>query len=123
MLDLTNLPMALYGALTGLAIFAVFIVTWWLYGARLQRARRLVETGAAIAVDVDSPRAFNVARVDGARLIPLEELDANLWQLGSRRRPIVLCASDPSRASRAARRLRRLGYDVIDAGSELVEHA
>lgn len=115
--DLAMQPMGLYGALAALVVFGIFLGTWWFYGMRTHGARRMLDTGAAILVDVDPREVFAAARIDGARNIPLEELDENAWQLGSKRRTIVLCGSGVVRGLRAASRLRDFGYRVINVGS------
>jgi hypothetical protein len=34
MFDLTTRPMDVYGAITALVVFGIFIGTWWYYGMR-----------------------------------------------------------------------------------------
>lgn len=34
LIDTARLPMSLYGALTALLIFGIFLGTWWFYGMR-----------------------------------------------------------------------------------------
>lgn len=116
MFDFNTHP-GLYGALAALAVFGIFIGTWWRYGMRAYAARRMVDTGAAILVDVDPESVFAAMRVGGARNIPLEDLEASRWRLGSTRRTIVLCSTGAIRGLRAAWKLRGLGYHVVNMGS------
>jgi rhodanese-related sulfurtransferase len=116
MTDFTQYNMALWGAVSALVTFAIFIGTWWWYGMRVHEARALVRTGAALLVDVDEPKEFAAHPVDGARNIPLASLADEAVTLGSHRRPIVVCGQSALATMSAARRLRGMGYRVIDAG-------
>jgi rhodanese-related sulfurtransferase len=122
MLDLTTQPMGLYGALSAASVFGIFIGSWWRYGMRAYEARRMLDSGEAILVDVDPEAVFASEHVDGARNIPLEDLEARIWQIGSTRRTIVLCGKSALRGFRAASKLRDLGYHVIDLGSSFAQH-
>jgi len=106
-----------YGGLSAAVVYVIFMGTWWWYGIRAGSARRLVDTGAAILVDVDTDEDFAVAHVDGARHVPFEELEDRIWQLGTTRRTIVLCCSGIIRGMRAVFKLRGLGYHVVNVGS------
>jgi rhodanese-related sulfurtransferase len=114
-------PMGLYGALAACAVFGIFIATWWWFGMRAYRARRMLETGQAILVDVDEAEVFAKAPVDGAHNIPFERIEDFVWELGSTRRLIVLCSTGAIRGVRAALRFRELGFRVMNLGSTFAE--
>jgi rhodanese-related sulfurtransferase len=117
MFDASQHRMDVYGALAALVMFAVFLGTWWWYGMRLYRARELVQRGAARLIDVDTPEMFRTSPIEDACNIPVAQLDERMFELGSHRRPIVVCGHRSLDTMRATRRIRRYGYRVIDAGA------
>lgn len=85
--------------------------------------RRLAAGQPADLLDVRSPAEFATAHVPGARLVPLDQLDAAAF---ARQRPAgapplyVLCQSG-SRAARAVEQLRRAGLAdcaVVEGGTQ-----
>jgi rhodanese-related sulfurtransferase len=73
----------------------------------LERLRRHAST----AIDVREPREWKAGRIQGSRHIPLHTLAARLAELDRRRHYVVVCRSG-SRSARAARMLRREGFEA-----------
>ncbi len=116
MMDLSSEPTSLYGAITALLVFAIFIGTWWWYGMRATTVRKMLREGDAILVDVDPPREFAEHHVDGAVNVPLDVLEERAGAIVSDRRLVVVCANSELRAARGASKLRKLGYQVRNLG-------
>ena len=68
-----------------------------------------------LLLDVREPQEFAVARIEGARLVPLGELEARLGELGAwcGRRVVVTCHHG-MRAARGAEILRRHGFGRVE---------
>ncbi len=85
--------------------------------------RALAEGAAAELLDVRTPGEFAAAHVPGARLLPLDELDAAafLTERGAHDKPIyVLCLSG-GRARRAIEKFRRAGISgcvLVEGGTQ-----
>jgi phage shock protein E len=77
-------------------------------------ARALVARGAQL-VDVRSAEEFAEEHVEGARNLPVDELDAKLGTLSKDKPVVVYCASG-ARSEAAARILARAGFDARDLG-------
>jgi rhodanese-related sulfurtransferase len=75
----------------------------------------LVATGATF-LDVRTEPEFEAHHLDGATLIPLDELHDRLAELPTDRPVVVYCRSG-ARSARAAAMLRAAGYEVHDLGS------
>lgn len=116
MMDLSHEPTSLYGAITALVIFAIFIGTWWWYGMRATNLRRMLRTGSAVLVDIDAPREFAKHHIDGAVNVPLDELEERAPAVVPDRRVVVVYGNSEVRAARGASRLRKLGYEVVNLG-------
>jgi rhodanese-related sulfurtransferase len=86
-----------------------------------QKAKALVSSGALL-IDVRSPGEFNQGHIDGARLLPVQELSARVdevktWAQGDLKKPLVVYCRSGQRSAQAARMLRRAGFaDVFDLG-------
>src|SRR5262245_12979523 len=77
--------------------------------AALDRAEDL------LLLDVRQPEEFDVARIEGARLIPLGELEARLGELDAwRGRRVVVTCHLGMRAARGAEILRRHGFGRVE---------
>jgi rhodanese-related sulfurtransferase len=81
--------------------------------------RLLAEGGPAELLDVRTPGEFAAAHVPGARLVPLDELDAAsfLKQCGPGDKPIYILCQTGGRARRAIEKFQRAGFN----GCVLVE--
>ena len=76
-------------------------------------AERIGSGEALQLVDVRSSTEFEIVRIAGARLMPLDELDAHLPSLDPRA-PVVCYCKSGVRSSNAARRLLERGFaDVV----------
>jgi rhodanese-related sulfurtransferase len=76
--------------------------------------RAAVAAGAAL-VDVRTPEEFSAKHVDGAKNIPVDEIDTRLNEL-PKDKPVVVSCHSGGRSAVAAKVLRGAGYDVIDIG-------
>lgn len=79
-------------------------------------ARALVANGALL-LDVRTPGEFNGGHIEGAKNVPVDELEKRLAELGDARPVVVYCRSG-MRSARAAKILRSKGWqEVHDLGS------
>ena len=77
--------------------------------------KELMEGEDIVIVDVRLPEFYAREHIPGAINIPLEELDKNLDRLDKDKLVVVYCASFDCRLSPVAyRKLKRLGYRVVD---------
>ncbi len=72
-------------------------------------ARRLEEPDPPLLLDVRSPQEWAICHLDGASLIPLQELPQRLDELNPERETVVYCHVG-SRSARATRLLTRRGF-------------
>jgi rhodanese-related sulfurtransferase len=77
--------------------------------------RALVGAGATL-LDVRSPAEFAAGHLDGAVLVPVDELGARLAEV-PRDRPVVVYCRSGGRSARAAALLAAAGYEVHDLGA------
>ena len=79
---------------------------------------RLRDGDELLLLDVREPKEFETARIEGARLIPLGELEARLGELAEwKDRPVVTQCKTGSRSAKAGELLRRAGFqDVTPEG-------
>ena len=77
--------------------------------APLALQQRLQSGHAITLIDVREPHEWDIARIDGARLIPLAGLAAALGELDTADEIVVHCRSG-ARSARAVRQLREAGY-------------
>jgi sulfur-carrier protein adenylyltransferase/sulfurtransferase len=73
---------------------------------------RLAAGDALQIVDVREPHEWAIARIDGARLIPLAALESRLDELSPDREIIVHCKAG-ARSAQAVRRLRAAGFKRV----------
>ena len=80
--------------------------------ADVAAARRRGE--AFLLLDVRTPEELEIARIEGARLLPLGELEARLSELSDwRARPIVVHCHHGRRSLRACEILRAAGFQDV----------
>lgn len=78
---------------------------------------KLVE-GGALLVDVRSPAEFAGGHLDGAKSIPVGELEARISELGAKDRDIVVYCASGARSGSAKRALESAGFtSVHDLGA------
>ena len=63
-------------------------------------------------LDVRTPGEYRSRKIDGAKLIPLNELDARAKEVPKNKEVVVYCASG-MRSLFACRKLKSLGYDRV----------
>jgi sulfur-carrier protein adenylyltransferase/sulfurtransferase len=73
---------------------------------------RLASGDALEIVDVREPHEWEIARIDGARLIPLASLESRLGELSTTAEIVVHCKAG-GRSAQAVRRLRAAGFKRV----------
>ncbi len=68
--------------------------------------------GEVLLIDVREPGEWEIARIDGARLIPLSVLETRMNEL-PRDQDIVIHCKAGGRSAQAVRRLRAAGFDKV----------
>jgi rhodanese-related sulfurtransferase len=76
--------------------------------------RALVRDGATL-VDVRTDDEFRAGHMQGAKNIPVHEIEQRLNEIPKDRKVVVYCRSG-GRSASAAAVLQRKGYDVVDIG-------
>ncbi len=77
-------------------------------------ARSLVSAGATL-LDVRSQEEFDARHLDGATLIPVDQLEGRIAEV-PRDHPVVVYCQSGGRSASAARMLAAAGYEVHDLG-------
>jgi rhodanese-related sulfurtransferase len=109
--DMSNLPL-----IVAIALFGAWIVMTRMGKLAPSEAKRLVSAGALL-VDVRSPSEFSSGHINGAKNIPVQDVERRARELAKDKDVIVYCASGMRSAS-AARTLKRLGFGrVHDLGA------
>lgn len=87
-------------------------------GVSGDEAKQLVQRGAVL-LDVRTPQEFAAGHIDGARNIPVQELEQKLSALPAQKSaPIVVYCRSGARSAKAASVLRNAGYtEVHDLGA------
>lgn len=78
-------------------------------------ARELVKNGATL-LDVRSQGEFSGGHIEGAKLIPVQELGGRLEEVGPKDKPVVVYCASGGRSAAAASMLAKAGYEVHDLG-------
>lgn len=102
-----------------IALAAVVATFFFLKRADIGRdkAHALVAGGAQL-VDVRSPAEFGTGHIDGARNIPLGELDRRVRELGATDRAVIVYCASGTRSAMAKRALHKAGFtEVYNLGS------
>ncbi len=87
------------------------------------KARRLVREQGALLLDVRSAKEFAAGHVEGAQLLPHDEIATRVAELdeqlgGDRTRPLVVYCRSGRRSSEAKATLEQAGFtQVIDLGA------
>ena len=104
-----------------LAPLAAVIVTFFLIKfvlgmgvpkVRGAEARQLVAAGALL-VDVRSPGEFSAGAAQGAKNIPLPDLQRRLKDFGGKDRTVIVCCASGTRSAMAGRALKKAGYAKV----------
>lgn len=80
-----------------------------------KRDHRAVVAGGAALIDVRTPEEYAAKHVDGAKNIPVDEIDTRLSEI-PKDKPVVVYCHSGARSATAAKVLRGAGYDVVDIG-------
>lgn len=105
-------------ALMGVALFNVFGGGSDLEPEEQEQVRALLASGEAVLVDVRTPGEFSGNGLEGAKNIPVQQLDQRLGDVGDKDDPVVVYCRSGSRSSRAAQMLERAGFETVyDLGS------
>ncbi len=75
---------------------------------------KVVAEGGAL-IDVRTPEEYAAKHVDGAKNIPVDDIDQRLAEI-PKGKPVVVYCHSGGRSAVAAKVLRGAGYDVIDIG-------
>lgn len=76
----------------------------------------LIKAGATV-VDVRTPDEYADGHYEGAKNVPVNELQARLSEFGPKDRPVVVYCASGARSAMAAKMLKSLGYaEVFNAG-------
>ena len=79
-------------------------------------AVQLINRERAVVIDVCEPAEYAEAHVNGARNIPLGELEAKLpGAVKNKATPVVLVCASGMRSGRAVAIARKLGYDKAES--------
>ena len=71
----------------------------------------------AIVIDVRSPQEFASGHPDGAKNIPLPNINNEVNHLKSEGKPIILCCASGMRSGQATSILKQNGIEAYNAGS------
>jgi rhodanese-related sulfurtransferase len=105
-----------------IALFvAIMLVVYMLLSRRggiaPAEAKRLVKEGAKL-IDVRSPGEFASGHIEGAKNVPVQELDARINECGPKGGHVIVYCASGMRSASAARTLRSAGYTkVADLGA------
>jgi rhodanese-related sulfurtransferase len=77
-----------------------------------ETARRLVAAGARL-VDVRSQQEFDAGHIEGALLIPYDQIASRASELGPKGTPVVLYCRTGRRTAIAAKALSELGFTQV----------
>jgi rhodanese-related sulfurtransferase len=83
-----------------------------------EQLRASLAAGEAELVDVRTPREYAGGAVDGAKNIPVQQLEQRLDEVGAKDKPVAVYCRSGNRSGRAERILEEAGFEkVYDLGS------
>lgn len=85
----------------------------------VEAGKMLAKRGNVFLLDVRTPEEFRQARIKGAVLIPVSEIERRVAEVPKSRTIIVYCAVG-SRSHQAAKFLASRGFDVFDMSDGIV---
>jgi len=88
----------------------------WLIGMGCEEltpdeVRKIKGSGQVLLVDVRTPQEYATRKIDGAKLLPLQELEARASEI-PKDKDVVLYCQNGVRSLIACRYLKKLGYSV-----------
>ena len=101
-----------------IALFvAVMLVVFMIFqrrgGIAPAEAKRLVKEEGARLIDVRSPGEFASGHIDGAKNIPVQELDARMKEVGPKDAHVVVYCASGMRSANAAKLLKASGFTKV----------
>ena len=85
-------------------------------GLTVSAAVHLINREKAVVIDVSEPGEFDASHVNGAKNVPLGDLDKRLPEVVKNKSlPLVLVCASGARASRAAAQAKKLGVEQAQA--------
>ncbi len=98
------------------AVIAMAVVRMRVVGSNASDAKEKIAQGASV-IDVRTPAEYASGHFNGAKNIPLAELQARVSEIGDKQKPIVVYCASGMRSAHAARILTASGFtDVTNAG-------
>ena len=88
----------------------------WLIGMGCEdmtpdEVRKVKGSGKVVLVDVRTPQEYASKKIDGAKLVPLQELESRVSEIPKDKEVILYCQNG-IRSLIACRYLKKLGYSV-----------
>jgi len=81
----------------------------------------MAETDGYVLLDVRTPAEYRQARINGAKLIPVDELNNRApAELPDRQKPILIYCQSGARATKAAALLAAMGYANVKSFGGIV---
>lgn len=81
------------------------------------KAKELVTAGAVL-LDVRTQGEWDSGHIEGAKLLPVQELGSRMSEVGSKDQPVVVYCASGMRSARAATQLAAAGWtQVYDLGA------
>ncbi len=78
-----------------------------------QQAEQRMKSGKLMLIDVREPYEYAQVHIEGAKLLPLGKLTAQIQELCEKEQEIIVVCHSGSRSSFAAEQLSNLGYKKI----------
>jgi len=104
-----------FGALAAVLI-AWVAYKFYMKKKTLELVQAKLSEGAGV-VDVRTREEFDGGHFQGARNIPLQELQERIHEMGDKNQALILYCASGARSAMARRYLQRAGYtDVVNAG-------
>lgn len=87
----------------------------FLFGAKKRQVQFYMENGAEI-LDVRTQREWDHGHIEGARHIPLNELQNHVDELKSLEKPFIVCCASGVRSAKAAKFLNLHNIEATNGG-------
>lgn len=87
----------------------------FIFGAKKRQVNLYIENGAEI-LDVRTQREWDKGHIEGAKHIPLNELQNHVEELKSLNKPFVVCCESGVRSAKAAKFLNLNNIDATNGG-------
>ncbi len=77
--------------------------------------KKIIEQGGTI-IDVRTPAEFKMGHPNGAKNIPLQNLESKISEIKKMKQPILVCCASGMRSASAKAILEKHGLEVHNAG-------